>query len=167
MMLRVFVSPPSGRERCYSSLASKHAFPQPHSEHKGYEGFRVPPIPATPGRTQPTPSASRSVDAELAGVAISIFGIRFTSFASVNVETLAAPRWAADLIGTPNPANGNKQGRRKRCQALSPSRQQVAGPQPRSVRGQQQGLNTPPSGREWCYSSLPAINASRQRPLSG
>jgi hypothetical protein len=49
-------------------------------------GFKAPPKLATPGRTQPTPSASRSVGAELTGVAISIFGIRFTSSASVNVE---------------------------------------------------------------------------------
>ncbi len=30
------------------------------------------------------------------------------SFASVNVKTLAEPRWAAELIGTPNPAKGNR-----------------------------------------------------------
>ena len=65
------------------------------------------PIPATPDRTQPTPSASRSDGAELTGVATSIFGIRFTSFASVIVETLAAPGCATDFIGTPNPAKGN------------------------------------------------------------
>ena len=74
----------------------------------GFEGFRVPPIPATPGRTQPTPSESRSDGAELTGVTTSIFGIRFMSFASVNVKTLAEPRWAAELIGTPNPAKGNR-----------------------------------------------------------
>ncbi|MSY16409.1 MAG: hypothetical protein F2675_00720 [Actinobacteria bacterium] len=34
---------------------------------KQVEGFRVPPIPATSGRTQPTSSASRSVGAELTG----------------------------------------------------------------------------------------------------
>ena len=39
------------------------------------EGFSVPPIPATPGRTQPTPSASRSDGAELTGVATSTVGI--------------------------------------------------------------------------------------------
>ena len=65
-------TPPSGRERCYSSLPSK----QLHTvQASNREGFRVPPIPATPGRTQPTPSASRSVGAELTGVAISILGI--------------------------------------------------------------------------------------------
>ena len=68
-------TPPSGRERCYSSLPSKH---KQSRVPGGPEGFRVPPIPATPGRTQPTPSASRSVGAELAGVAISILGIRFS-----------------------------------------------------------------------------------------
>ena len=41
------------------------------------EGFRELPITATPGRTQPTPRASRSVGAELTGVAISIFGTAF------------------------------------------------------------------------------------------
>ncbi len=71
-------TPPSGRKRCYSSLPSKHW--EGKQQNREAEGFRVPPIPATPGRTQPTPSASRSVGAELAGVAISIFGIRFTSF---------------------------------------------------------------------------------------
>ena len=71
-------TPPSGRQRCYSSLPSKHNPRNPQGVK--IEGFRVPPIPATPGRTQPTPSASRSVGAELTGVAISIFGIRFTSF---------------------------------------------------------------------------------------
>ncbi len=84
------------------------------------EGFRVPPIPATPGRTQPTPSASRSDGAELAGVTISIFGIRFTSFASVGVETLAALGCATDFIGTPNPAKGNKHGRRKKVPGTFP-----------------------------------------------
>ncbi len=79
----------------------------------------MPPIPATPVRTELTPRASRSVGAELTGVAISIFGIRFTSFASVNVETLAAPRWAADLIGTPNPAKGDKRGRKKGARHFS------------------------------------------------
>ncbi len=64
-------TPPSGRQRCYSSLPSKQ-----NKKKEGFpEGFKVPPIPATPGRTQPTPSASRSVGAELAGVAMSIFGI--------------------------------------------------------------------------------------------
>ena len=62
-----------------------------------------------------------------------------------------------------------------RCQALSPlpplpvtpgqpldhlgcsgSLPQTTGPRPRAVRGQQQGLNTPPSGRQRCYSSLPS-----------
>ena len=57
----------------YSSLPSKHNPRNPQGVK--IEGFRVPPIPAAPGRTQPTPSASRSVGAELAGVAISIFGI--------------------------------------------------------------------------------------------
>ena len=70
-------TPPSGRQRCYSSLLSKQLYPQP-APFK--EGFKVPPMLPAPGRTQPTPSASRSVGAELAGVAISIFGIRFTSF---------------------------------------------------------------------------------------
>ena len=42
------------------------------------EGFRVPPIPATPGRTQLTPSVSRSVGAELAGAAMSLLGIKFS-----------------------------------------------------------------------------------------
>ena len=64
-------TPPSGRERCYSSLPSKQKLQTP----PGAEGFRVPPIPATPGRTQPTPSASRSDGAELTGVTISILGI--------------------------------------------------------------------------------------------
>ena len=69
-------TPPSGRQRYYSSLPSKHIpSKQPPTNRKG---CRVPPIPATPGRTQPTPSASRSVGAELAGVAISILGIRFS-----------------------------------------------------------------------------------------
>ena len=63
-------TPPSGRERFHSSLPSKQTWGR-----KGNEGFRVPPIPAALGRTQPTPSASRSVGAELTGVAISIFGI--------------------------------------------------------------------------------------------
>ena len=75
-------TPPSGRESCYSSLPSKHT----KHAFKHALGFKLdfvqpqPIIPATPGRTQPTPSASRSVGAELAGVAISIFAIRFTSF---------------------------------------------------------------------------------------
>ena len=42
------------------------------------EGFRVPPIPATPGRTQLTPSVSRSVGAGLAGAAMSLLGIKFS-----------------------------------------------------------------------------------------
>ncbi len=70
-------TPPSGRERCYSSLPSKQASEvqlRPYSPPTS-EGFRVPPIPATPGRTQPTPSASRSVGAELTGVTISILDI--------------------------------------------------------------------------------------------
>ena len=67
-------TPPSGRERCYSSLPSKHQG-GPYRARDPLEGFRVPPIPATPGRTQPTPSASRSIGAELTGVAISILGI--------------------------------------------------------------------------------------------
>ncbi len=62
-------TPPSGRADGYSSLPSKHKL------MKQVEGFRVPPIPAAAGRTQPTPRASRSVGAELAGAAISIFGI--------------------------------------------------------------------------------------------
>ena len=101
-------------ERCYSSLPSKQAAQQPQIKMVnklpvlGFEGFRVPPIPATPGRTQPTPSESRSDGAELTGVTTSLFGIRFMSFASVNVKTLAEPRWAAELIGTPNPAKGNR-----------------------------------------------------------
>ena len=66
-------TPPSGRQRCYSSLPSKQYEREPRQPIA--EGFRVPPIPATPGRTQPTPSASRSDGAELTGVAISIFGI--------------------------------------------------------------------------------------------
>ena len=66
-------TPPSGRERCYSSLPSKH--PARVRGAPVIEGFRVPPIPATPGRTQPTPSASRSVGAELTGVTISILDI--------------------------------------------------------------------------------------------
>ena len=77
-------TPPSGRERCYSSLPSKqsHIPTQQQVARMGpaIEGFKVPPMLPAPGRTQPTPSASRSVGAELAGVAISIFGIRFTSF---------------------------------------------------------------------------------------
>ena len=69
-------TPPSGRQRCYSSLPSKHITRPPgENVDPGVEGFRVPPIPAAPGRTQPTPSASRSDGAELAGVAISLFGI--------------------------------------------------------------------------------------------
>ena len=80
----------------------------------------MPPIPATPGRTQPTPSASRSDGAELAGVAISIFGIRFTSFASVNVVTLAALGCATGFIGTPNPLKGNRHGRRKKVPGTFP-----------------------------------------------
>ena len=64
-------TPPSGRESCYSSLPSKHT--QPTGEN-WLEGFRVPPIPATPGRTQPTPSASRSDGAELTGEVTSILG---------------------------------------------------------------------------------------------
>ena len=64
-------TPPSGRQRCYSSLPSK----QNILVGIGEEGFRVPPIPDPPGRTQPTPSASRSDGAELTGVAISILGI--------------------------------------------------------------------------------------------
>ncbi len=69
------------------------------------EGFMVPPITATPGRTQPTPSPSRSVGAELTGELTSMLGIRFTSFASVLliVEKLAAPGWAINYIATPNP----------------------------------------------------------------
>ena len=76
-------TPPSGRQRCYSSLPSKQliqAIPELPRQAKIPEGFKVPPMLPAPGRTQPTPSASRSVGAELAGVAISIFGIRFTSF---------------------------------------------------------------------------------------
>ena len=68
-------TPPSGRQGCYSSLPSKQAHRVHSIKYTFVEGFRVPPIPATPGRTQPTPSASRSVGAELAGVAISILGI--------------------------------------------------------------------------------------------
>ena len=64
-------TPPSGRERFHSSLPSK----QIEGMWGPHEGFMVPPIPAALGRTQPTPSASRSVGAELTGVAISIFGI--------------------------------------------------------------------------------------------
>ena len=71
-------TPPSGRQGCYSSLPSKHVKPKKLVPPALTEGFRVPPIPATPGRTQPTPSASRSVGAELTGVAISIFGIRLS-----------------------------------------------------------------------------------------
>ena len=64
-------TPPSGRQRCYSSLPSKQ-----NKKKEGFpEGFKVPPMLPAPGRTQPTPSASRSVGAELAGVAMSIFGI--------------------------------------------------------------------------------------------
>ena len=48
--------------------------PAPQTHHPE-DGFRVPPIPATPGRTQPTPRASRSVGAELTGELTSIFGI--------------------------------------------------------------------------------------------
>jgi hypothetical protein len=99
-------TPPSGRKGCYSSLPSKHEHTEmpPRGVGRGVpEGFRVPPIPATPGRTGPTPSASRSVGAELTGVAISILGIRFTSFASVNVVTLAALGCATGFIGTPDP----------------------------------------------------------------
>ena len=63
-------TPPSGRQRCYSSLPSKQLI-----NKLKWEGFKVPPMLPAPGRTQPTPSASRSVGAELTGVAISIFGI--------------------------------------------------------------------------------------------
>ena len=64
-------TPPSGRQGCYSSLPSKQFC------HKfiSLEGFMVPPIPATPGRTQPTPSAIRSIGAELTGAETSILGI--------------------------------------------------------------------------------------------
>ena len=65
-----FKHPTEWGDANYSSLPSKHKLNQ-----ECVEGLRVPPIPATPGRTQPTPSASRSVGAELTGVAISIFGI--------------------------------------------------------------------------------------------
>jgi hypothetical protein len=84
-------TPPSGRQRCYSSLPSKHI---PEVGHKPWdkEGFTVSPIPATQGRTQLTPSARRSDGAELIGVATSIFGIScsvllvviFTSWEGVN-----------------------------------------------------------------------------------
>ena len=68
-------TPPSGRQRYYSSLPSKQA----QAQARAVEGFRVPAdTQAGWGRTQPTPSASRSVGAELAGVAISILGIRFS-----------------------------------------------------------------------------------------
>ena len=68
-------TPSSSRERCYSSLPSKHCDPQhPHPPRAHpLEGF-VPPIPATPGRTQLTPSASRSDGAELMGEFTSLFG---------------------------------------------------------------------------------------------
>ena len=42
---------------------------------KQVEGFRVPPLLATPGRTQPTPRVSRSVGAELTGAETSNLGI--------------------------------------------------------------------------------------------
>ena len=57
----------------YSSLPSKHIHIGP-PEGMLVEGLLVPPIPATPGRTQPTPSASRSVGAELTGELTSILG---------------------------------------------------------------------------------------------
>ena len=68
-------TPPSGRQRCYSSLPSKQALLHFATPGEPTEGFRVPPIPATPGRTQPTPREIRSDGAELAGVAILILGI--------------------------------------------------------------------------------------------
>ena len=69
-------TPPSGREGCYSSLPSKQNTTPKHKRGLVVWGATdTPPIPATTGRTQPTPSASRSFGAELTGVAISIFGI--------------------------------------------------------------------------------------------
>ena len=62
-------TPPSGRADGYSSLPSKHKL------MKKVEGFRVPPILATPGRTQPTPRVSRSVGAEVIGEFMSMLGI--------------------------------------------------------------------------------------------
>ena len=70
-------TPLSGRKECYSSLPSKHEHTEmpPRGVGRGVpEGFRVPPIPATPGRTQPTPSASRSLGAELTGEFTSMLG---------------------------------------------------------------------------------------------
>ncbi len=70
-------TPPSGRKGCYSSLPSKHEHTEmpPRGVGRGVpEGFMVPPIPATPGRTQPTPSASRSLGGELTGEFTSMLG---------------------------------------------------------------------------------------------
>ena len=70
-------TPPSGRERCYSSLPSKHVQQGDRGKCPEWapEGFRVPPIPATPGRTELTPSARRSDGAELTGALTSRIGI--------------------------------------------------------------------------------------------
>ena len=71
-------TPPSGRQRCYSSRQRCYSS-LPSKQREGmwgaHEGFRVPPIPATPGRTQPTPRVSRSVGAEVIGEFMSMLGI--------------------------------------------------------------------------------------------
>ncbi len=61
-------TPPSGWYEFYSSLPSKQ-YAQNHATPVGVAGFKPPPILPAPGRTQPTPSASRSVGAEIAGAA--------------------------------------------------------------------------------------------------
>ena len=67
-------TPPSGREGLYSSLPSKH-LPQFQPDEDAAEGFMVPPMLPAPGRTQPTPSASRSIGAEVTGEVTSKLGI--------------------------------------------------------------------------------------------
>ncbi|MSW11809.1 MAG: hypothetical protein F2889_06795 [Actinobacteria bacterium] len=44
----------------------------------------MPPIPATPGLTQPTPSASRSLGAELTGELTLAFGMALSVSSSMD-----------------------------------------------------------------------------------
>ena len=68
------IPPPSVREENYSSLPSKQ-FQKGLFRVAAEDGFRAPPMLPAPGRTQPTPSASRSIGAELAGELTSVLGI--------------------------------------------------------------------------------------------
>ena len=72
-------APPFCGEDSYSSLPSKHTGQStgaPLHAQCEMAGFAVLPILPKPGRTQPTPSASRSVGAEITGKAILKFVIR-------------------------------------------------------------------------------------------